>query len=64
MDNAKLLNIKNSPSEEYREVDYSYRDRKTCRVPIEITDTEDEELIAEWIKKWIDDADDLEIVSF
>lgn len=55
------------PSEyegELLEVCYSYRKTTRTFVPSEVIDTNDDSVIAEWIAKWEDDADDIEIRSY
>lgn len=46
------------------EVFYSYRTEEKTMVPSEVLDTEDDGVIAEWIAKWENDVDDIQIVSY
>ena len=46
------------------EVFYSYRTEEKTMVPSEVLDTEDDDVIAEWIAKWENDVDDIQIVSY
>ena len=64
MTNEDLLKIQDSPSEKYERVSYTYTADAHCNVPVEILDTEDEELIAEWIAKWVHDVPDIGCLSY
>lgn len=45
-------------------VDYQYTDYKSAEVPSQVVDSEDEEEISEYIRQWVDDAENIEITSY
>lgn len=62
--NEELLKMKDSPSEHYDDVCYSYTEDTVCKVPQEVIDSEDDDLIADWIAQWENDAMDIQVTSY
>lgn len=46
------------------DVQYSFTAYERARLPIPIIETEDEELMAEYIAQWHDDVPDIQITSY
>jgi hypothetical protein len=70
MTKKEMLKMKDSPSGHYTRVDFTFRDRDHCSVPIEIVEHEpewDDEDIADWIyennRPDLDEFADIQITS-